>query len=283
MIKNRMVGDFMKKILKILIVSIIALSCALSMVGCDDPSNKNTEPGLHYKKINGVYTIYKYNAEEGVEVLDIDAVISDENVVDIKIKKGAFAGNNSLKSIIVPERVTEIEEGAFKDMKVLESITLPFVGKNANADAYLGESKDAVDKSVDKARTIAHLFGETEYDAGLAITVNYNSVSSSTVYVPRTFNSVTVKTSSEYTIPMYAFSGAANLLEVKIEGGVIGIGESAFYNCKELRTLTITAPLTTVYKNALVGTKVARTALDGISTLTLTDELKNDIFGELNN
>ena len=277
-----MVGDFMKKILKILIVSIIALACALSMVGCDDPQNKNNEPGLHYKKINGVYTIYKYNAQEGVEVLDIDSAIADKSIVNIRIRKGAFAGNNSLKSIIVPERVTEIEAGAFKDMKVLESITLPFVGKNANADAYLGQTKDAVNKSVDKARTIAHLFGTEEYDAGLAITVNYDSVNSSTVYVPRTFKSVTVKTSAEYTIPMYAFSGAANLLEVKIEGNVKGVGESAFYNCKELRTLTITAPLTIVYKNALVGTKVARTALDGVSTLTLTDEIKNDIFGEIN-
>ncbi len=283
MIKNRMVGDFMKKILKILVVSIVALSCALSMIGCGDPEGKNTEPGLHYKKINGVYTIYKYNAEEGVEVLDIDQAIADESVVDIKIKKGAFAGNSSLKSIIVPERVTEIEEGAFKNMKALESITLPFVGKNANADAYLGQSKDAVDKAVDKARTIAHLFGAEEYDAGLAITVNYDSVNSATVYVPRTFNAITIKTTAEYTIPMYAFSGAANLLEVKIEGEIKGIGESAFYNCKELRTLTVTAPLTTVYKNALVGTKVNRTALDGVSTLTLTDELKNDIFGEINN
>lgn len=272
------------------------------IAACNDSNGANDTPGLKYKKINGVYTVYDYVQEDGVTELDIGAKLPVD-VTDVRIKKGAFEGNSQLQKIIVSDKITTIDEGAFQKMGALVSLELPFVGKNANSDVTLGETKKDEDKSVDSQRTIAHLFGTEEYDAGVAITVYYNENDSVTCYVPVTFKEVIVNATTEYSIPMYAFNGAVNLTAITIKGKIDEIGEYAFAGVKELTTAYIPATVTTirvgafkncaklatlkievgstlskVEKEAFVSTKIKDTAFDGI--LTLTDAQKADIFGE---
>ena len=291
----------MKKILKTLIASIIALTCVMSFVACDGSGVSGKAPGLHYKKTNdGVYEITKYVAEEGVTVLDIDTKL-DAEITNIRIKKGAFSGNDTLTKIIVPARVTEIAEGAFEKMQALESLVLPFIGRTANSDAYLQETQTATDKSVNRARTIAHLFGTEEYDAGVGVTINYDSSNNVKVYMPRTFISVTVKAGAEYSIPMFAFNGALNLTSIVLDGNIDAIGVSAFAGCREIRSISLPASVKTIYENAFngcvkldqvifatdsvldtvkdgafVATKVSRDLLDG----KIANVDKDKIFGE---
>ena len=263
----------MKSIFKKLIISVLTFAFVLSFAACDNGSNAKSTPGLKYKKIDGVHVVYDYVAEEGVTELDIGAVLQKANVTgNVRIKKNAFSGISSLKKIIVPTSVVEIDAGAFAGMKSLEVLEVPFIGKTANADAYYLNSATATDKSVDSARTIAHFFGTEEYDGGVPVTIKYDKTNSQKAYMPATLETIIVnakavsETYKGYSIPMYAFSGAVNLAKVEIKGGVIAIGEYAFSGCKELKEFSVPATVKTIYKNAfenctkLVSVKFAENA-----------------------
>ena len=292
----------MKKVLKTLIAVMMAVMLVFSVTACKDGGNGDDGVGVKYKKIDGVYTIYEYVQEEGVTELDLGKALG-EGVTDVRIKKGAFSGNSKLTKIIVPDVVTKIDAGAFEKMGALVTLELPFIGQSAKSDVYYAESKKDEGKAVDSARTIAHIFGAEEYDLGAPVTVSYDDKSTTTCYMPLTFREVIVNATNEYSIPMYAFSGAVNLTSVVLNGKVDAIGQSAFSGCKELtaielpettvtvyenafngcaklKTLTVKATAITVKDGAFVGTKLARTALDG-KVNDLTDAMKDKIFGEV--
>jgi hypothetical protein len=65
---------------------------------------------------------------------------------------GAFDGNESLKELIIPTTVEKIDEGAFKGMRKLESLTVPFIGLNAIADGSYNDQASAR-KTVDKGKS----------------------------------------------------------------------------------------------------------------------------------
>ena len=292
----------MKKVLKTLIISLLAICMICPIVACDSTTSSSKTPGLKYKKMNGVYTVYDYVQEEGVTELDFSKAIPAD-VTDIRIAKGVFAGNTKLTKIIVSDAVTEIKAGAFEKMSALVTLELPFVGRTALADTFVVESKKDENKSINSERTLAHLFGTEEYDAGVKLTIKHNANESTVCYVPYTLRNIVINATSDYKVPMFAFSGAVNLASIELKGKITAIGnnafegvkeitaitipatvatigENAFLNCAKLATLTIesSSALETVKKGAFVGTAVNDTALDGV--IVLTAEQKTDIFGE---
>lgn len=248
-------GGFMKKFLTIIIGVMLAVLAAFSLTACDGDQTVSGKKGLLYKKTNsGEYVIYRYVDEgKGVTELDIASYLTDiqgelDGGAELIIKKGAFANNNTLTKVVVPDSVTEINAGAFEKMSKLEELVVPFVGKTANSDLFYGESKKAEDKSVDSARTIAHFFGAQSYDAGMSVTINYGA-SSTTVFMPVTFSKITVTASYDYSIPMYAFCGAFNLAEVVLGENVDGIGEFAFSETF-IESIELPSKVSTIYKSA---------------------------------
>ena len=290
----------MKKVIKTVLVLMLALLLGLSMVACQDIDETPQEMKVKCKKIDGVYTVYDYVPGEGVTELNLDEVL-DKDITDIRIKKGAFSGDSSLKKIIVPARVTSFDAGAFEEMGALESLEIPFVGASANSDAYYAESKAADGKAVDAARTIAHLFGTEEYDAGMAVTIKYDGTNSTTAYMPQTLREIVVNASEEYSIPMYAFNGAVNLTSIVLKGKIDAIGQNAFEGCKEIKEIELPETVATVYENAFlncsklnkltvkkaldvkkgafVGTKLAKDVLNDY-VKDINDDIRKDIFGE---
>lgn len=296
------IGVFMKKFLKTLIAVMMAAMLVFSVTACKNIGGDEELGGVKYKKIDGVYTVYEYVQEEDVTVLDLGEALGDD-IDNVRIKKGAFSGNSKLTKIIVPTSVTKIDKGAFEKMGALVTLELPFIGESANSDAYYAESKTAEGKAVDAARTIAYIFGTEEYDMGAPVTVSYDSKSSTTCYMPLTFREVIVNATAEYSIPMYAFNGAVNLTSIVLKGKVDAIGQYAFAGCKELTAIELPETVVTVYENAFencaklksltvkaatitvkdgafLGTKLARTALDG-KVADLNDAMKDKIFGEV--
>ena len=251
----------MKRFLKVLLTAILLVGLVLCSVGCGEGRNAKEEtPGLKYKKDadTGFYTIYGYVQEQDVYELDLGkATDKDGNAIVVgKIASGAFSGNDALTKIIVPDTVTEISAGAFKNMNSLEELVLPFIGKTANSDAYPdetngeGKSKD-VEKSTNIERTLAYLFGTEAYDKGAKVTVKYGTETAE-YYIPAYFKKVTVKvkTSEEYSIPMYAFSGMGLIREVELCEGVVAIGDNAFSSCHDLTNVVIPSSVTKIYKEA---------------------------------
>lgn len=261
----------MKKVLKILLIAVLALSCGLSAMACtNDNSEGSTKTGLLYKKVDGVYEVYKYKDDgKGVTELTIEI----EGVTEgIRIKKNAFKDNANLKKIVVSSSVSEIQAGAFANMQALETLELPFVGRYANADAYYkqtGSVNGEEKKAVDSERTIAHLFGTEEYAKGTTVTVKYGA-NTVTCYMPATLNKVVINAGDGYSIPMYAFNGAKNINTVVLNGKIDEIGESAFAD-SGIKEIAIPQTVTTIYKNAFANSSIKQVKLGDGAQIALKE------------
>ena len=276
----------MKKIFNILLAIMLVVVSVSTLVGCDSFTSDQvgSTKGLLVKKNNsGDYVISKYTEDKDNAltdgVLDIDAILTQKNIpsdAEVIIKAGAFDGNSDIKTLIVSSKVTKIEKGAFKNMKSLEKLEVPFVGKTVNADAYYSQTASATDKSVDAERTLAHFFGEAEYDEGKAVVIAGVSV-----YVPFNFTEITVNATKGhdvifgedvkniYSIPYEAFSGAINLKKITLKGE-----KQAFKGCTGLTSIEIPATVKTIYDNAFNGcTKLASVVVKGTDV-----ELKDSVF-----
>lgn len=256
----------MKRIFNILLSVILVVVSAFALTACaPGDSTMIKAKGLSIKKVSeNKYTIFKY-VDDGTltnGVLDIGAILQTKNIggegVEIKLKKGAFAGNENIVKLIIPATVTEVDEGALKEMQNLEELEVAYVGRTINSDAYYNESAGAENKSVDKARTMAHYFGTEQYKNGVTVTV----AGAYTCHMPLSLEKVTVNATSFYdlpnevrgdfySIPYQAFEGCNNLTEIVLTGAKLGaIGESAFKGCSELKKITIPSTVKTVYDNA---------------------------------
>lgn len=258
----------MKKFLKIMMLAVLSIACVVMATACTQDDNGSSDKGLLCKTIGGVYTVYDYVDDGRKETtLDIGKEIG-EGFTEVRIKKGAFSGNNTIKEIIVPSVVKTIDEGAFAGMKALEKITLPFIGSSALADGTFGDSVGDKDKSADNARTFGYLFGADEYDGGSLITVTYNSGATESRYMPTSLSKVVLNATEGYKVPMYAFSGCVNLTDIELKGGISEIGEYAFSDCKNLNSISVPATVTNVRKGAFSNcTSLNETVLDGATAL----------------
>ena len=261
----------MKKFLKILLISVLAIAVALSTVACSDEAGGGSggKKGLIGKRQNDTWVIYEY-VDDGTGITELnigDELDLPDGVTKVKIKANAFSDNNTLTTIIVPETVTEIEEGAFAKMHKLEELQLPFIGQVKNADVYEFETDEDVDsnKAIDSERTIAHLFGTEEYDNGSSVTIHY-SASTKSCYRPVTLNKIVIN-ANQYKIPRHAFDGLWSIDNIVLNGTVTEIGEYAFANTG-ITNINIPESVAIVHENAFNNSRVknvlfAATAVDG--------------------
>ena len=247
----------MKKFIRTIISIAMVVVLALGMVACSDPADNEGEKGLVLTKYRGedFYTVYSYVDDGETSSLDLTDTAVVGNKVIGRIAPNAFANNASLTEIILPTTVTEIGAGAFKGMKKLNSLTLPFIGKYVKADAFMDETgtDDNDVKAIDTERTIAHLFGLDEYEEGVETTVNYTPSSTTSCYIPATLNTIKIAPASDYKIPMHAFHGVKVLRKVVLTEKVVGIGSYAFAECSNLGDILIPASVANIYNNAFQG------------------------------
>ncbi len=266
----------MKRFFKIAFLTLVMAICAISAVACSAPAGGENASGLLYKKFKGddFYTVYGYVQEEGVTEIDIGDYNKDGVVIGA-IKAGAFKNNNTLKSVIVPDTVTEIGAGAFAGMQKLEEITLPFVGTSAVSDPSYND-QSSTEKATDVKRTFCYVFGTEAFNYGISVTQKYNSgEGTATYYLPMNLKTVNIMPKEDYAIPMFAFA-QNNLVEnVVLTEKVVGIGDSAFLGCTALKSVTGVVNVEIIYENAFNGCSNYNVNLAEYTALT---EIKDGAF-----
>ncbi|MBR0190417.1 MAG: leucine-rich repeat domain-containing protein [Clostridia bacterium] len=268
----------MKKFVKLLIISVMILASVLSFAACGGNSDKDSEAGIVCKKLTGddFYTVIGYNAEENETSLNISVKAKDkygDTVVIGRIRKGAFDGNTTLKEIVVTDETENgtltIDEGAFKNMRALEKITLPFVGANrfseVDQNVYgidlndLNEQEKQFykeNKATDKERAFGYIFGEEENAASSKITFTYGGADGQTAdfYIPVALTEITIKADKATSIPMYAFCGLTRVETVTLSGKINAIGRAAFKDMDKLSKVNIPSGVKVIYDEAFAGT-----------------------------
>ena len=176
--------------------------------GCASIENFSVaETNAYFKSLDGVLyskdetTLIRYPAKkEGASFLFPKATTV--------IKAGAFMDNVNILEITIPDTVSHIGIGAFKNC-ALTSITLPFTG--SDVDGTLGTN-------------FGYIFGAPQYRENKT-------------YLPQTLKKVVITNCTE--IPTNTFFGCATLTEIQILNVAVKIRTGALVGCDSLESLTI--------------------------------------------
>ncbi len=135
-------------------------------------------------------------------VLNIPSTFEKNDVIYtiVRIDAGAFADQEDVTEIVVPDTVLEIGQGAFSGCAALTELTVPFVGGSATSDTYIG-----------------YIFGASSFTENAK-------------YVPAGLATVTLGDACT-SIADFAFDYCANLTTVHIGANVASIGNCAFNAC----------------------------------------------------
>ena len=139
---------------------------------------------------------------------------------------GSFQ-NSPVKSIFIPDTVTEIGKRAFNGCTSLESITI------ANSVTEIGNSA---------------FNGCTSLES-ITIPDSITSIGSYTFYGCTSLTNITIP-DRVTSIDEHAFTGCTSLESITIPNGVTSIGEYTFYNCIRLVSITIPNSVTEISGNA---------------------------------
>lgn len=158
--------------------------------------------------------------------------------------------DKSIKEIIVPDYVTSIRSGAFSGCNSLESITVPFIGSNANVT------------STSEAACFGYIFGKKGFTYLIPKTLKSVIITDENI---TTIGDSAFKDCSELTnivipdgvktIGWEAFEGCSNLTSIEIPSGVTSIGFSAFNGCSSLTSIEIPSGVTSIARYAFAGCK----------------------------
>ena len=154
-----------------------------------------------------------------------------------KIGETAFEGCEGVFEIILPNSLTEIQQGAFKGCSMVIEMTIPFVGKNTTST----ESKE---------RIFGWFFGESETQIEGTIMQKYSKEKKGYFYIPESIGKVVI--SNEKKISYGAFYNCSEIIELTLNEGIESIEDYGFYNCHSLVDIELPSTIKSI-KNYAFG------------------------------
>ena len=176
--------------------------------------------GSKYKTLDKVIytvdgdTITVVYVNDGDTALDLTAIHALENTTTAKIGAYALAGNDTVRSIVGADTITQIGNGAFENAKV-QSLSLPMVTKVGDSAFYNSALSEFA-------------FGNALTEIG-----NYAFAYSAL----RSFSYSTSTSLAE--IGDYAFAGCLALANITLPDGAKTMGNGVFYGCTALKTVVL--------------------------------------------
>jgi hypothetical protein len=182
----------------------------------------------------------KFNSFNSIELIVPESCSS--------IGEFSFEGMALMTNLIVPDSVETIGNGAFKGFNSLESITLPFVGKNDGAVGYeavfgyifgYAETSGSYGSYRDPSGYVQMTNPTSGSYAGTAL--QYAAATGSSYYsnfyynIPASLKNVTV--TMDTTLPLAAFNNCDKIENITINNSTSTIGNDVFRNCSSLKRL----------------------------------------------
>ena len=175
----------------------------------------------------------------------------------------AFENYTNLPSIVIPEGVTTIEDGAFEDSN-LPSIAIPSSVTSIGDNAFSGCSS-LTSITIPEGVTSIGSWAFSACRSLTSITVAednamYDSRETCNAIIETSSNtlicgcSTTVIPEGVTNIGVWAFYGCSSLTSITLPEGVTSIGDYAFYRCSSLTSITIPESVVEIKEWALHST-----------------------------
>ena len=184
-----------------------------------------------------------------------------------EIKKQAFAANNSLKSLYIPDNIKVIGAEAFNNCSKVTELRLPETMEALGAKCFAGLgitsvkipkgikelpdeifygcplTKVEIPEGVEKIGKGA--FSDCQRLTAVTLPESLTSIETQAFYCCYSLKSVTIP-SKVTEIKASVFSYCSELTEVILPDGLTAIGENAFYLCQKLTDVTLPSGVTTI-------------------------------------
>ncbi len=183
-----------------------------------------------------------------------DIIIPSENGKVVKINDKAFK-NTDIRSIVIPDSVTEIGESAFQGCDSLEYVYIGSGLKTLGDDAFYGCKSLAKIEISENNKTFDHRNDcnaiinteSSELLVGTKNTIIPEDVTSigARAFYGNTLEEISIPDSVK-TISSSAFYGCESLKKVDLGSGVETISNYAFYGCKSLESIEMPDSVTSM-------------------------------------
>ena len=157
----------------------------------------------------------------------------------------AFRDCSSLTSVIIPSSVTTIGNYAFSNCSSLTSVTIPSSVTTIGGQAF---------SDCTSLKVIFVSSGNTKYSSQDGVLYNINKTE--LICCPGGYSGVVKIPNSVTTIGNSAFYNCSSLTSVTIPSSVTTIGNYAFGNCRGLASVTIPNAVTTIGYKAFYNVKM---------------------------
>ena len=174
-----------------------------------------------------------------------------QNVTTISV--GVFKDCNNLKRITIPDSVTRIGMYAFDGCRgeLIVNCNIP-AGASYLSGAFYGSKFTSVTIGSGVTTIGDYAFYECSSLTSATIPDSVTTIGRDAFYECSSLTSATIP-DSVTTIGKYSFYGCSSLTSVTIPDSVTEIGERAFYNCSSLTNVTIGNSVTTIGMSAFDG------------------------------
>lgn len=212
------------------------------------------------------YTLTSYTGN-GTDV-EVPSIYNGAPVT--AIGSGAFSGNTSVASVVLPDSVTSIGPGAFASCSSLTEVIggqLTYVGQDAFLHTQVGYVDGGIVYLNDSCRTVIGYEGTS---SSFTVPAKVIAIAEGAFAGNSAITSFTLASGSALTeVPANAFSGCTDLSTVNFSSArITAISAGAFEGCVSLKEISLPSTVRTIEEHAFSGcSSLVSISLNGVRSL----------------